>query len=232
MWPKRHRRIRAIDRFLAGTGADIRERWSPNSPRTCATYSHKTDRISVPYLDYYKRRADFYSTLFHELGHWTAHPSRCGREPGWRVNQLNIDYEEMIAEFVATHLCRWFNIKVSANQTHSDYIARHIISFKRHGIKPADKVILEAEEEALHAVHYLLSLGDNESYWRRSKTIRSIFGRGELLIGLAPPKARRKGLHHDDKQTDRLLRHPIVNRNGPRWPGQSGEEVRDTRLKF
>jgi Zincin-like metallopeptidase len=192
--------------------------------RRNALYSHKTDRIAVPPIDYYKQRADFYSIIFHELGHWTSHPSRCDREPRWFVSRLDYDYEEMIAEFVALHLCRWFNLQVSPGlPAHGDYIAKQTFSFGRHGIKPATRVIFEAEEAALEAVHYLLRLADNENYWRRPRAIRSIFdcagytrrqrqvvitpvGRRVKITLLSTPSDSPPGLRRSETDLRRALR--------------------------
>src|SRR5690348_8163251 len=60
----------AIDEFLTCTGASIRE----GSGK--AYYLQGADFISLPRFEAFKGAAHFYSTAFHELGHWTGHKSR------------------------------------------------------------------------------------------------------------------------------------------------------------
>jgi antirestriction protein ArdC len=69
----------AIDDFLACSGATIREGFGE------AYFRPSDDVISLPSFDAFKNAAHFYSTAFHELGHWTGHKSRLGRDLRHRV---------------------------------------------------------------------------------------------------------------------------------------------------
>lgn len=72
-----------------------------------ASYSPKKDRINMPALGLFRSREEYYSTLFHELGHWTGHESRLGRfNKGERVPAFgSADYskEELVAELTASY---------------------------------------------------------------------------------------------------------------------------------
>jgi antirestriction protein ArdC len=61
-----------IDDFLADSGANIREGFGE------AYYRPSDDVISLPRFEAFKNAAHFYSTAFHEMGHWTGHKSRLG----------------------------------------------------------------------------------------------------------------------------------------------------------
>ena len=45
-----------------------------------AVYNRSEDLIRLPSREAFVSTSDFYCTAFHELGHWTAHPSRLARD--------------------------------------------------------------------------------------------------------------------------------------------------------
>lgn len=73
-----------------------------------AFYSPVLDRVQVPNITQYKQVAEFYSTLFHELGHSTGHVSRLNRFTGkdaaaaW--GDENYSREELVAEITAASI--------------------------------------------------------------------------------------------------------------------------------
>jgi antirestriction protein ArdC len=67
-------RSATIDEFLAHTGANIQEGFGE------AYYRPGADIISPPRFEAFKNAAHFYSTAFHELGHWSGHHSRLARD--------------------------------------------------------------------------------------------------------------------------------------------------------
>jgi antirestriction protein ArdC len=64
----------AIDEFLACCGARILEGFGE------AYFRRSDDVISLPRFEAFRNAAQFYSTAFHELGHWTGHKSRLARD--------------------------------------------------------------------------------------------------------------------------------------------------------
>ena len=48
---------------------------------------------------------NYYSTLLHELTHWTAHKDRCNRDLSGRFGDSSYAFEELIAEFGAALQC-------------------------------------------------------------------------------------------------------------------------------
>lgn len=70
-----------------------------------AFYSPLTDVITVPPLKSYDDAGEYYSTLFHEMGHSTGHKDRLDRfEPGTRFGDHEYGREELIAEMTAAFL--------------------------------------------------------------------------------------------------------------------------------
>lgn len=73
-----------------------------------AFYSPMEDKVVVPHVEQFKELAEFYSTLFHELGHSTGHSSRLNRLSGpdkiaaW--GDENYSKEELVAEITAASI--------------------------------------------------------------------------------------------------------------------------------
>lgn len=76
-----------------------------------AFYAPKLDFIQIPKLEIFKSKEMYYSTLLHELIHWTGHESRLSRfsltEPN---SKEKYSFEELVAEIGALFLCNQFGI--------------------------------------------------------------------------------------------------------------------------
>jgi antirestriction protein ArdC len=72
-----------------------------------AFYRQDTDTVNVPPLARFEKAAEYYATLFHELTHATAHPSRLNRktEGPQGFGTVNYGREELIAEMGSAFLC-------------------------------------------------------------------------------------------------------------------------------
>ena len=71
----------SADQFLATVPADVRH-VNGNS----AHYVPSQDYIQMPNREQFKDASGYYGTLFHELAHWSGHPTRnppwsCGLKP-------------------------------------------------------------------------------------------------------------------------------------------------------
>ena len=80
-----------IDDFLADSGATIREGFGE------AYYRPGDDVISMPRFEAFRNAAHFYSTAFHEIGHWTGHKSRLARDLRDRFGERAYAAEELVA---------------------------------------------------------------------------------------------------------------------------------------
>ena len=69
-------RIEAAEPFFANTGADIRHGGNQ------AYYAAEPDYVQMPPFVSFKDAESYYSTLAHEMTHWTKHPTRLNRDFG------------------------------------------------------------------------------------------------------------------------------------------------------
>jgi antirestriction protein ArdC len=102
------------DAFMASTRADIREGHGE------AFYRPTSDHISLPAFAAFKNADNFYSTAFHELGHWTAHKSRLDRDLRGRFGESAYAAEELVAELTSAFLCAEFSF--DGDLRHAGYI--------------------------------------------------------------------------------------------------------------
>jgi antirestriction protein ArdC len=138
-------RSAAIDEFLACTGASIREGSGE------AYYRPGADVISLPRFEAFKNAAHFYSTAFHELGHWTGHKLRLARDLRRRFGEGAYAAEELVAELCSAFLCAEFSI--DGDLRHAGYIENWI------GLLKADtRAFFTACSKAQAAADYLRGL--------------------------------------------------------------------------
>ncbi len=67
--------VAAAERILENSGADIR-----HDQTSRAFYRPHTDSIHLPERGRFATEMDYYEVAMHELGHWTGHESRLGRD--------------------------------------------------------------------------------------------------------------------------------------------------------
>jgi antirestriction protein ArdC len=71
-----------------------------------AFYRPSDDSVTVPLMGQHKTPDEYYSTVFHELGHSTGHHSRLDRDMSGHFGNHAYSKEELVAEFTACFLCR------------------------------------------------------------------------------------------------------------------------------
>jgi antirestriction protein ArdC len=141
-----------VDEFLADSGATIREGVGE------AYYRPGDDVISLPRFEAFKNAAHFYSTAFHELGHWTGHKSRLARDLRHRLGERAYAVEELVAELCSAFLCAEFSI--DGDLRHAGYIQNWT------GLLKADsRAFFTACSKAQAAADYLrgLALSDRQN---------------------------------------------------------------------
>ncbi len=103
--------------FFANTGATLREDVSR------AYYSVLEDAVYMPPLGKFEEAERYYSTLAHEMTHWTGHPTRVPRNfPRLVCGTSNYAREELVAELGAAFLCADLGLSLSPRADHADYI--------------------------------------------------------------------------------------------------------------
>ena len=142
--------IERAEAFVAATGAQI------HRSGTRAFYSPSADSIQLPPREAFigtptSTPAEFYySTLLHELTHWTSAESRCNRQLGKRFGDQAYAMEELIAELGAAFLCADLRITDEPRADHAQYLATWLSVMK------ADKkAIFTAASKASEAAAFL-----------------------------------------------------------------------------
>lgn len=131
--------------LIAASGAAIREGGGE------AFYHRGDDFIRLPPRGAFTSPADFYCTALHELGHWTAHPSRLNRDLAHRYGTTAYAREELIAELTSAFLCAHLNIVPQVR--HADYLANWL-----QILKDDSRAIFHAASQASKASDFLLAL--------------------------------------------------------------------------
>lgn len=115
--------VAVADAIVARTNAIIKH---SNDPR--AYYTGGGDYIHMPARECFEATPTstateaYYSTLFHELTHWTSHPSRCARKLGERFGDHAYAFEELVAELGAAFLCAEASITREPRADHAHYL--------------------------------------------------------------------------------------------------------------
>ncbi len=111
-------RNHAVDDFLYGTGAIINETGSR------AFYSPSKDHIYIPPLSAFTSSEIFYSTLLHELSHWSGHSSRLDRKEGMqgRFGSSAYAMEELVAELASAFLSIQLKVSHEPRKDHAQYL--------------------------------------------------------------------------------------------------------------
>ena len=135
--------------LIASTGARLVE------GAGVAFYHQGDDLIRIPCREAFVSTADFYCTVFHELGHWTAHPARLARDLKNRFGSEAYAREELIAELTSAFLCAQLGIVPKVR--HTDYIG-HWLQI----LKSDSRAIFHAASQASKASDFLLAFGHPE----------------------------------------------------------------------
>lgn len=122
-----------------------------------AYYEPVRDFVCMPDLNRFDDVRDYYSTLCHEVTHWTGHKSRLDREDLklYALNIQNRAREELTAELGAAMLMAQLGLSPAANPRldHSQYLANWL-----QVLKEDKKAIFQAAKLAQKASDYLDSV--------------------------------------------------------------------------
>lgn len=127
-----------------------------------AFYSPALDYVSVPKREQFKNESEFYSTMFHELGHSTGHKTRLNRFSG--ENKIaswgdeNYAKEELVAESTAASLLNSLGMEDGNTFRNS---AAYIKSWSE-AIKKDPLMYVSAAQKAQAAVDLILGVEDSK----------------------------------------------------------------------
>ena len=143
----------AAEATIKATGSDLRH----GGDKAC--YWPGFDRIDMPEFETFHNPEGYYSTLFHEHGHWTGHKTRLDREGISSPDRTPKKYafEELVAELSAAFLCAEHGI--DGELRHAGYIEhwikllsedeRAFISAASKAQKAADFIMQRSKEDEI-----------------------------------------------------------------------------------
>jgi antirestriction protein ArdC len=146
-------RIDRAENFFAASKATIRHGGNR------AYYAQEVDYVQMPPFECFRDAESYYSTLAHELTHWTKHPSRLARDFGRKQwGDEAYAQEELVAELGAAFLCADLELASEPREENASYVANWL-----EVLKNDTHFIFKAAAHAQRAADYLASFsrGDN-----------------------------------------------------------------------
>jgi antirestriction protein ArdC len=131
------------EELIAATGADFR------IGGATAYYSPGCDYVQVPPRQAFADQINWYRTALHELGHWTGHPTRLGRDQSGAFRSETYAREELVAEMASAFTCASLSIQPTVR--HADYIGSWLAVLRED-----DHAIFRAASAASKAANFLL----------------------------------------------------------------------------
>jgi antirestriction protein ArdC len=115
-----------------------------------AFYRPSDDTVHIPPQPAFFEQINYYRTLFHELGHWTGHPSRLNRDHSGAFGSKLYANEELVAELTAAFVCAALSIKPTVR--HADYLGSWL-----KVLREDSRAIFRAASKASKASDFLLA---------------------------------------------------------------------------
>tara|TARA_R100000808_G_scaffold1300_1_gene6053 strand:+ start:193 stop:1122 length:930 start_codon:yes stop_codon:yes gene_type:complete len=125
-----------------------------------AFYMPSRDTIQMPKREKFEGNSEYYSTLFHEMGHSTGHKDRLSREGVTGINFFGsheYSKEELVAEFTACFLCSHIGIE-DTRENSAAYLKGWVSKLKDN-----PKMLIQASGKAKKAADYILGNKEVES---------------------------------------------------------------------
>jgi antirestriction protein ArdC len=123
-----------------------------------AFYRPSKDSVTVPPLSSFNTESDYWTTVFHELGHSTGHADRLARKGITESDGFGghiYAFEELVAEFTALFLASEAGIHTEVVDNSASYLA----SWAKQ-LKDNPKWIVQATGKAAKAAALILARGD------------------------------------------------------------------------
>ena len=133
-----------VEALIQTSGADLRLGGDK------AFYAPALDYIQVPRPDAYFEPVNWHRTALHELGHWSGHASRLGRDLSGGFGSKKYAQEELVAELCAAFTCATLGITPTVR--HADYIGSWL-----EVLREDTRAVVRAASAASKAADYLLA---------------------------------------------------------------------------
>lgn len=126
------------------------------SPRNTASYNYMEDIIYMPERRQFKSKEDFYNTIYHELSHFSGHPSRLNRPIVNKFASKGYGFEEILVEISAAFIMAYlgYENKITDNV---DYIDNWLSVMKND-----KQFVVQASSQAQKACDYILAFAKVE----------------------------------------------------------------------
>jgi antirestriction protein ArdC len=144
-------RMPEVDRWVAMTGAKIVH----GGGRAC--YRPSRDEVSMPEFAAFGSAAGYYSTICHEIVHWTGAEKRLDRTKGKVFGDPEYAFEELVAELGAAYLCADLRVTNAPREDHASYIAGWL-----KALRADNRNVFRAASYAEKAAAYLHGLQGSE----------------------------------------------------------------------
>ena len=138
-------RIKNLDRWVKKTLAKIEEKGN------VACYEPFMDRINMPPFKNFKKQDCYYTTLFHELTHWTGHKDRMERDLTNRFGAEGYAMEDLVAELGSAFLAAHLGVHAGPREDHAKYLKSWIKTLKND-----TNAIFTASTAADRAVQFMI----------------------------------------------------------------------------
>lgn len=116
-------------------------------------YNPVLDVVKMPAMTDFQSREHYYLTYFHELSHWTGHPTRLNRIEPAKFGDEKYSREELVAEMSACFLCAHCGIVMEELVENSAAYLQSWIS-ALHGDA---RLLMTAASTAQRAADYLIA---------------------------------------------------------------------------
>ena len=137
-------RVASAEHFFSRLGANI------NHGGPCACYSPEGDLIRMPHFERFRDTVGYYSTLAHELTHWTGAAHRLNRDLKPRFAAESYAMEELVAELGAAFLCSALKLSNEPRPDHASYLTSWLKVLRQD-----KRAIFTAASQAQKAVDWM-----------------------------------------------------------------------------
>jgi HK97 family phage prohead protease len=121
-----------------------------------AFFQPSGDFIQVPNFENFNDARSYYSTVGHELMHWTGGKGRLDREQMGAFGTPEYAYEELVAEIASAIFMSSHNIEPDIQENHGPYLASWLKALKQD-----PDALQKAMTDAQKAVNYILDISPN-----------------------------------------------------------------------
>lgn len=193
-------RIQTLDGIIKDIGPTVSH---ANTER--AFYSPVDDYINMPPFGSFKSPLDYYTTLAHEMVHWTGHQDRMKRQNMNQFGTPEYAYEELIAEIGSAFFMGILGMDAPAQDNHASYLKSWA-----QKLKDDPMVLQKASSDAQKAVDFLLKespelrhqYGINDEPGEVVKDINNAVDGVDEIVTSSPPgmRSRRRDMTESEKE--------------------------------